>query len=73
MQLATVFQTFNPAEAELIASMIEAAGIPVHLANEDSTLSVGSAVATGGVFVQVPSDRAEEARTLIETKGPASV
>jgi hypothetical protein len=73
MQLATVFQTFNPAEAELIASMIEAAGIPVHLAQEDSALSIGSAMTTGGVFVQVPEERAEEARTLIETRGPASV
>ncbi|MCI0536456.1 MAG: DUF2007 domain-containing protein, partial [Verrucomicrobiales bacterium] len=67
MQLATVFQTFNPAEAQLIASMIEAAGIPVHLDQEASSLSVGSGMTTGGVFVQVPEERAEEARALIET------
>jgi len=73
MQLATVFRTFNPAEAQLIASMIEAAGIPVHIAQEASTLSVGSPMTTGGVFVQVPEERAEEARALIDTKGPAAV
>ena len=72
MQLATVFQTFNPAEAQLIASMIEAAGIPVHLSQEASSLSVGAGMTTGGVLVQVPEERAQEARALIETQGPAA-
>jgi len=72
MQLATVFKTFNSAEAQLIASMLEAAGIPVHVAQEESSLNVpGAAMITGGVFVQVPEERAEEARVLINTKGPA--
>jgi hypothetical protein len=73
MQLATVFQSFNPAEAQLIASMIEASGIPVHVAQEAVSLSVAAPMTVGGVLVQVPSERAEEARALIEAKGPAAV
>jgi len=74
MQLATVFQTFNPAEAQLIRSMLDAAGIPAEVTHELSALSMdGYSMATGGIRVQVPSERAEEARALIETKGPAAV
>ncbi len=74
MQLAVVFQTFNPAEAQLIKSMLEAAGIPAEVTHELSALSMeGYSMATGGIRVQVPEDRAEEARALIETKGPEAM
>ena len=73
MQLTTVFSTFSPAEAQLVSSMLEAAGIPVHVAGELAALSMeGYSMTTGGIQVQVPTERAEEARALVTTKGPAA-
>lgn len=67
MDLVTVHRAFNPAEAQLIRSMLDAAGIPAQVANELSALSMeGYALAAGGILVQVPEDRAEEARALID-------
>ncbi len=68
MQLATVFQTFSPAEAQLIRSRLEAAGFQAHVTHELASLSTeGYAMTIGGVLVQVPEDRAEEARALIHS------
>ena len=69
MNLVTIFRSFSPAEAQLIRSMLEAAGIPAHIVGELSALSVeGYSLTTGGVRVQVPEDRAEEAKALIASK-----
>ncbi len=66
MELVTVFRTFNPAEAQLIASRLEAAGFPVHLDHELAAFSMdGYSMATGGVLVQVPDDQAKDARELV--------
>lgn len=69
MSWVTVFQAFNPAEAQLIRSRLEAAGLLVNVAHELAALSMdGYSQATGGVLVQVPEDVAEEARALIASK-----
>lgn len=66
MPLATVHTTFNPADAQLIRSMLEAAGLHPEVAHELSALSMeGYAMAAGGIQVQVPAEEAELARELI--------
>lgn len=67
MQLVTVFEAFQPADAELVWSQLDAAGFPAQIANELSALSTdGYSLATGGIQVKVPADRAEEARAFLD-------
>ncbi len=69
MKLVTVYQTFSPAEAQLVRSLLEASEIEAMVVNELSALSMdGYSMAAGGVLVQVPEDRAEEAKALIANK-----
>jgi hypothetical protein len=69
MELVTVFRTFNPGEAELIRSRLDAANIPATVTHSLAALSLeGYAMAAGGVLVQVPEDEAEEAKALLEAK-----
>jgi len=66
MQLVTVFTAFNSAEAQLVRSRLEAAGLRAFVADELSALSIeGYAVAAGGIKVQVPDVDAEAAMELI--------
>jgi hypothetical protein len=66
MELVTVFRTFNPGEAQLIRSRLEAAGFAAQVTHELAALSMeGYSMSTGGVRVQVPADQANEARALI--------
>ena len=67
MQLVTVFQAFNPAEAHRVRSRLEAAGFYPFVANELSALSVeGYSMAVGGVCVQVPEDQVADAREFLD-------
>ena len=55
MQLVTVFTAFNSAEAQLVRSRLEAAGLHAFIRDELSALSMdGYALAAGGISVQVP-------------------
>ena len=66
MKLLTVFTAFNPAEAQLIRSRLEAAELHPFVKSELSALSMdGYALAVGGIEVQVPEPEVEEARALI--------
>jgi hypothetical protein len=68
MELVTVYRSFSPADAQLIRSRLDAAGIPAEVMHELSGLSIdGYAMAAGGVRVQVSEERAEEARALINS------
>jgi hypothetical protein len=72
MQLVTVFTAFNSAEAQLVRSRLEAAGLRAFVADELSALSIeGYAVAAGGIKVQVPDVDAEAAMELIRDGGTA--
>lgn len=62
MELVTVFKTFNPAEAEVIRSQLETAGIPAEVMGNDAVFTGMS----GPVLVQVSDDQAQQARELIE-------
>jgi hypothetical protein len=73
MDLETVFQTFNVAEAQLIRSRLEAAGFNAEVTHELSALSMeGYSMTTGGVRVEVPADQAAEARRLISAPDESS-
>jgi len=66
MALVTVFTAFNPAEAQLARSRLEAAGFHPLVANEDAALSMdGYALTVGGILVQVPEAEAADAREFL--------
>ncbi len=68
MSLVTIFKAFNPAEAQLVRSRLEAAGFHPFVADELSALSIdGYAITAGGIRVQVPEDEAADAKEFIET------
>jgi len=74
MELVTVFQTFNPAEAELIRSRLDAAGFLAQVKHGLSALSIdGYSMAAGGILVQVPEDAAEDAKALIHSADDSGV
>jgi hypothetical protein len=69
MSMVTVFTTFNPAEAQMIRSFLDAEGLQVEVKNELSALSMdGYSMAIGGVEVQVPEEQAEEAKSLLANR-----
>lgn len=68
MSLVAVYTAFNSADAHLVRSLLEAANIPAMINNELASLSMaGYTQGAGGVTVEVPEDRAAEARALIES------
>ncbi|MBM3830114.1 MAG: DUF2007 domain-containing protein [Verrucomicrobia bacterium] len=70
MPLVTVFTAFNSAEAQLVRSRLEAAGLRVFVMDELSALSIeGYALAAGGIKVQVPDEDAKEALELVHNGG----
>lgn len=73
MNLVTVSTAFNPADAQLTRSRLEAAGFHAVVTNELSALSLdGYALAAGGIRVQVPECEAAEAKEfLVSPADPA--
>jgi hypothetical protein len=66
MEMVTIFTAFNPAEAQLVRSRLDAAQFHAVVKNELSALSLdGYALAAGGILVQVPEDQAADARDLL--------
>ena len=66
MELVTVLTAFNPADAQLARSRLEAAGFHPFVANENAALSMdGYALAVGGILVQVPEAEAADAREFL--------
>lgn len=73
MSLVTVFTAFNPMEAQLIRSRLEAADLHPTVKHELSALSVeGYALAVGGIPVQVPSEEESDAREILAAQDPPS-
>ena len=67
MALVTIYQTFSPADAQLVRSRLEAAEFTAFVAHELSALSMdGYSMSTGGVSVQVPEEEAVDARALLD-------
>ncbi len=66
MDFRTVFTAFNPAEAQLVRSRLDAAGFHPFVKNELSALSIdGYALAAGGIHVQVPEPEAADANEFL--------
>jgi len=66
MPLVTIFKAFNPADAQLVRSQLEAAGFQAIVADELAALSMdGYGMAIGGIRVQVPSEEADEAKAFL--------
>jgi Putative prokaryotic signal transducing protein len=66
MSLVTVATAFNPAEAQVVRSRLEAAGFHAVVMHELSALSMdGYALAAGGILVQVPAEEAADAKELL--------
>jgi Putative prokaryotic signal transducing protein len=71
MELITVYRAFNPADAQLVRSRLEAAEFHPIVLNELSALSMdGYAMAAGGILVQVPDEEAAEARDFLAPEPP---
>ncbi|HTL55788.1 MAG TPA: DUF2007 domain-containing protein [Candidatus Limnocylindrales bacterium] len=71
MPLVTIQTAFNPADAQLARSRLEAAGFHAVVTNELSALSLdGYALAAGGILVQVPAEEAAEAKEFLEKSEP---
>jgi len=72
MPLVTVFSAFNPADAQLVRSRLEAAEFHAVVTGELSALSLeGYALAAGGILVQVPADEAAEAKEFLAADSPS--
>jgi Putative prokaryotic signal transducing protein len=68
MSPTTIFKAFNPAEAQLVRSRLEAAGFHPFVADELSAFSIdGYSMAVGGIRVQVPESEAADAKEFLET------
>jgi hypothetical protein len=68
MDFVTVYTAFNPAQAQLMRSRLEASDFLVNVRNENAALGIdGYALAVGGILLQVPEDQVEDARELIKS------
>jgi len=66
MKLVTVHTAFNPADAQLVRSRLDASGFHAVVQHETAALTLeGYAMAAGGILVQVPEDEAADARELL--------
>jgi hypothetical protein len=71
MPLVTVFNAFNPADAQLARCRLEAAQFHAVVTHELSALSMdGYALAAGGILVQVPDAEAADAREFLAADPP---
>lgn len=68
MNPVVVFRAFDPAQAQLICSVLQSAGLHAEVTQELSSINLeGYSVATGGIRVVVPAEQAAEARAIIES------
>ena len=68
MELVTISTAFNPADAQLTRSRLEAAGFHPFVKNEIAGMVFeGYVMGVGGIQVQVPEDEVAEARVFLES------
>jgi hypothetical protein len=68
MELVTISTAFNPADAQLTRSRLEAAGFHPFVKNEIvGMVFEGYVMGVGGIQVQVPEDEAAEVREFLES------
>ena len=66
MDPVVIFRTFDLAEAQVVRSRLEGAGLNAELQHENSAANFD--VAGGGVRVVVPAEQADDARALVESR-----
>jgi hypothetical protein len=66
MKLVTISKEFQIADADLKRSRLEAAGFHAFVNNVSVASYSGTAIATGGVLLQVPESEADDARAFLE-------
>lgn len=72
MKMVTIFTAFNPADAQVVRSRLDAAEFHPIVKNELSALSLdGYALAAGGILVQVPEAEAADAREFLNSSETA--
>jgi hypothetical protein len=72
VELESVFETLNPAEAQLIRSRLEAAGLNAEVDPEIDPLCIeGFSLPSGGIQIKVPSDQAQDARAILDASEKA--
>lgn len=68
MQLVTISTVFNPADAQLTRSRLEAAGFHPFVKNEIAGMVFeGYVMGVGGIQVQVPEDEVAEVKEFLES------
>jgi len=68
MELITISTAFNPADAQLTRSRLEAAGFHPFIKNEIAGMVFeGYVMGVGGIQVQVPEDEAAEVKEFLES------
>ena len=65
MDPVVVFRTFDLAEAQVVRSRLQGAGLTADVEHENSAANFD--VAGGGVRVVVPAEQATDARALLES------
>jgi hypothetical protein len=66
--MTIVYRAFNPADAQLVRSRLDAAQFHPVVTNELSALSLdGYALAAGGILVQVPDEEGADAKEFLKT------
>lgn len=65
MKLVTVFQAFNPVEADLVRCQLEAAGFHAFLANENAPFYLQGISDAAAVCLQVPEVEVEEVKAFL--------
>jgi len=66
MQMVTISTAFNPADAQLVRSCLDAAGFHAIVKHELSALSMdGYGLTVGGILVQVPETEVEDAKAFL--------
>ena len=66
MSLETVYWAFSAADAQLVRSRLEAAGLEAHVSDELASLSMeGYSVAAGGIRIHVVQSDVVRARELL--------
>ncbi len=61
MELVTISKELNDIGAQMKRARLEVAGFHPFIANEASALWMGTAIATGGILLQVPESEAADA------------
>ena len=67
MRLVTISRELNETGAQMKRSRLEAAGFHAVVMNEASSIWMGTAIATGGILLQVPEAEAADAREFLNT------